>query len=62
MRVAGRLQKLEDELIDVLALVFMMITIALGSLPIPPREGIISLIVSATLGVITGVLFALMLH
>jgi len=60
-RVAGS-QKPEDELIEVLALVFMTITIVLGSLSIPPREGIISLIVSATLGVITGVLFALMLH
>jgi len=36
-RVAGP-QKPEDELIEVLALTFMTITIALSSLPIPPRE------------------------
>jgi hypothetical protein len=58
--VAGP-ERPKDVLIQDLALTLLTITIAVSGIMSSPREGIVSLIVSATLGIITAVLTVLML-
>jgi hypothetical protein len=58
--VAGP-ERPKDVLIQDLALTLLTITIAISGIMSPPREGIVSLIVSAILGITTAVLTVLML-
>ena len=60
-RVSGT-RRPNDVLIDVYALTFLIITMSLGYLPIPPREEAIYIGASILLGVIDGVLFIMMLR
>jgi hypothetical protein len=60
-RVSGT-RRPNDVLIDVYALTFLIITMSLGYLPIPPREEAIYIGASILLGAIAGALLIMMLR